>query len=381
MLDKNLYSLMSTSEVADASSIETMDFVLNLEVLNYCAHHCDGCFVRRKNDLLDIDLDVALEIARDMDKQGMRFREIILSPTDIFSAKNSLEILEDPRLHQLLSIHPKTRITTTAMFENLDWQNWLDVWAVLDNPEYFRSDMIMEFLVPINPEKILAHDEEYYAQFQRALNFMRFETPKEVDWSFVINVHYDPLITQNYDELTRIAREEFNTTIEFLPSFFRTGNDMFIRDHLEQWRTFLREVITDDNMADTMLTIADKNHNGLNTVVINYRRGKMYLSPFIYEQILYEYPELEIKELNADAVMEKVAAEIIGQLAYSVETTECYGCDYMMSCTGRNVLSFMEIKGIKDCVFPKDVLDRYNAYGVDPRTERVKRCESKTTSE
>ena len=42
MLDKNLYKLMSTSEVANASDIDSMDFVLNLEVLNWCAHHCEG---------------------------------------------------------------------------------------------------------------------------------------------------------------------------------------------------------------------------------------------------------------------------------------------------------------------------------------------------
>lgn len=381
MLDNNLFELMSTSEVANAADIETMDFVLNLEVLNGCAHHCNGCFVRRKNQLLDVDLDTALELALSMNKTGLRFREIILSPTDIFSATNSLEVLEDPRLHELLAIHPKTRITTTAMFEDLDWENWLAVWALLDNPDYFRSDMIMEFLVPINPEKILEGDEKYYADFQRALDFMRYETPKEVDWSFVVNVQYDPLIAENYDELTRIAREEFNTTIEFLPSFFRTGNDMLIKDHLAQWRTFLRDVVNEDNVGHTMLTIADKNHNGLNTIVVNYRRGSLYISPFIYEQILYEYPELKVDGFGANAVMDKVEELIVKQVQYAPQTTECVGCDYMMSCVGRNVLSFMEIKGIKDCVFPKDVLDRYNAYGIDPRADRVKRCESKTTTE
>lgn len=380
MLDKNLYELMSTSEVAEAADIETMDFVLNLEVLNGCAHHCNGCFVRRKNNLLDVDLDTALDLAGSMDRAGLRFREIILGPTDIFSATNSLEILEDPRLHQLLSIHPKTRITTTAMFEDMSWDNWLAVWEVLDNPEYFRSDMILEFLVPINPEKILARDEVYYEQFRMALGYMRHETPKEVDWSFVINVQYDPMIAENYDELTRIAREEFNTTIEFLPSFFRTGNDILIGDHLNQWKRLLREVITDDNIGHTMLTIADKNHNGLNTVVVNYRRGNLYVSPFIYEQILYEYDELKVEGHSASAVMSKVGELFKQQLQYAPKTTECENCDYMMSCVGRNVLSFMEIKGIKDCVFPKDVLDRYSAYGIDPRTDRVKRCESKTIS-
>lgn len=372
---------MSRSEVADASDIQTMDFVLNLEVLNYCAHHCEGCFVRRKNDLLDVDLDVAVKLAKSMDRMNLKFREVIISPTDLFSAKNSLDILQDPRFHTLMNIQSKTRITTTAMFENLDWDNWLAVWEVLDNEDYFRSDMIMEFLVPINPEKVLSRDPEYFAQFKKALDFMKYETPKEVDWSFVINVHYDPLIAQNYDEITKIAREEFNTTIEFLPSFFRTGSDKYIENHLNEWKTFLREVVGDHNLSEIMLTIADKNHNSFNTIVTNYRRGKLYISPFIYEQILYEYPELEVDGFTADSLIRKTQELTTDQYKYMKHTTECSTCDYASTCVGRNVLSFMEIKGIKDCIFPKDVLDMYHNSGVSPLTERVQRCASKTTLE
>lgn len=371
---------MSQSEVSSVQDIDSMDFVLNLEVLNYCAHHCEGCFVRRKNDLLDVDLNVALELAHEMDKVGLRFREVILSPTDIFSATNSIEMLEDKRFQRLLKIHPKTRITTTAMFEDLDWDKWMAVWNVLDNENYFRSDMIMEFLVPMNPEKILSRDPVYYAQFKKALDYMKYETPKEVDWSFVINVQYDPMIAENYDELTRIAREEFNTTIEFLPSFFRTGSDKFITDHLAQWKQFLEEVITDDNFTDTMLTIADKNHNSLNTIVMNYRRGALYVSPFIYEQILYEYPHLKVDGFAARDVFIKGHELLIEQFKYAPQTTECQSCAYLGTCVGRNVLSFMEIKGIKDCIYPKSVLDRYLGSNIDPRSTRIQRCASKTTS-
>ena len=241
--------------------------------------------------------------------------------------------------------------------------------------------MIMEFLVPINPEKVLSGDTWYYEQFQRALDYMRNETPKEVDWSFVINVHYDPLIAENYPELIQIAKEKFNTTIEFLPSFFRTGSDKFITSHLAQWDVFLREVVTDETYKDTMLTIADKNHNGFNTIVTNYRRGKLYISPFIYEQILYEYPDLAVNGFSAQDVFDKNQELLAKQFQYAPRTNECQDCGYLSTCIGRNVLSFMEIKGIKDCIYPKDVLDRYLSTSVDPRSVRIQRCASKTISE
>ena len=352
---------MSTSEVSDMKQVDTMDFVLNLEVLNACAHHCEGCFVNRRNKLITTDLDTALSLASEMDEKGMRFREVILSPTDLFSADNAVEVLSDPKFHQLLDIHPKTRITTTAMFEDMDWDKWLAVWKVLDNEEFFRPNMIMEFLVPINPKKILAADPEYLAQFNRALDFMKNNTPKEVDWSFVINVHYDSIIADNYDEITRIAKEDFNTAIEFLPSFFRTGNDASITKHLAEWSSFLREVINEDNYRNTMLTIADKNHNSFNTIVINYKKGDLYISPFIYEQILYTYPGLRVDGVTAAAVIAKNSELLADQFKYATYTDNCMGCNYLSTCIGRNVLSFMEIKDETSCIYPKEILELYNA--------------------
>lgn len=373
-IDKDLYKLQSTPNVAAGWDEQTMDFVLNLEVLNYCAHNCPGCFVRRKNSMLDVSMPTAVRLAQDMAEKGLRFREIVLSPTDIFSAKNSLEVLDDPYLHDLLRINPKTRITTTAMFQDMDWDNFLAVFGLLDDPKKFRENMILEFLVPMDVEKVLARDSEYFAQFDRAIGFLENETPKEVDWSFVVNVHYDPELFRHYDVLTEIAREEFNTVIEFLPSFFRTGSDRFVTHHLQIWRDFLREVVNEGNYRDIMLTIADLNHNALNTVVVNYRRGELFISPFIYEQILFEYPELMVDNFEADKVLEKVQELTLRQYQYAPKTTECSSCAYLQTCIGRNVLSFMEIKGLKDCIYPKEILDLYHQNGVDPRSPRVKRC-------
>lgn len=370
---------MSNSEVADAKDIDSMDFVLNLEVLNQCAHHCTGCFVRRKNNLEDVDLDKALALAKDMDSKGLRFREVIISPTDIFSATNSLDILDNPAFQELMSIHPKTRITTTAMFENMNWQNFKDVFAILDDPTKFKSDMILEFLVPMNTEKVINRDEIYLAQFKKALKFLAEETPKEVDWSFVVNVHHDPVFMEHFEELTQIAQEEFNTIIEFLPSFFRTGNDSLIEQHLGVWKDFLSTSVTQDNYKDVMLTIADKNHNGFNTIVTNYKKGKLHISPFIYEQITYDYPELTVDGYTAEDVMDKNTDLIIEQYEYSAKTKSCQGCDYLSTCVGRNVLSFMEIKGITDCIYPKDVLDMY--HNQSALSGRVQRCNNRMNEE
>jgi hypothetical protein len=374
-LDAQLHKLMSVSEAADITRVDSMDFVLNLEVLNQCAHACDGCFVRRKNNLEDVDLETALNLAQQMNERGLRFREVILSPTDIFSATNSEEILSDPLFHELMRVHPKTRITTTAMFENLDWERFERIFAILDNPEFFKPDMILEFLVPININKVLLRDPEYVSQFKRVLDYFENETPKEVDWSFVVNVHYDPVLLNTYDKLTEIVKEEYNTIIEFLPSFFRSKNDTLLTNMLDTWKEFVTKVVTTDTLQDITLTIADKNHNGFNTIVTNYKKGSLYISPFVYEQILFEYPEMKVDGFTAEDVLNKNQELIAKQFNYATETTECSGCAYAATCVGRNVLSLMEVKDIKDCVFPKDVLDMFE--GTAALSPRVARCVGK----
>lgn len=373
MIEPDLYTLMSTSEVQDASQMEHMDFVLNLEVLNKCKHHCNGCFVNRRNSIDDVNLNTALSIATELSKQGYRFREVILSPTDIFSCDNALEILRDPAFHELMRIHPKTRITTTAMFENLDTQRFLEIFEVLDNPEFFKKDMIIEFLIPMNAQKMLTSDLAYLEDHRRALHFLKNNTPKIVDWSFVVNVHYDPDFIDNFDELTRIAKEDFDTVIEFLPSFFRTGKNHLIADHLETWKEFLQSAITDDNYTNAMLTIADKHHNSFNTLVLNYRKSELFISPFIYEQIVHSHPKLKVEPATAAAAVERYQESLGEQYLYAVEqATECGSCPYLNTCVGRNVISFMEMNGLKNCIYPKDVLERYdNAASV---SQRVARC-------
>lgn len=369
MIENGLYKLMSTAE----GDGDQLDFVLNLEVLNKCKHSCLGCYVNRRNSVDDVNLQTALEIAQDLSAKGYRFREVILSPTDIFSCDNALDILKDPAFHALMRIHPKTRITTTAMFENMDTARFLEIFDVLDNPDYFAPEMILEFLVPMNVQKMLANDLQYLEDHHRALNFLKHHTPKLVDWSFVVNVHHDQDFISNFDLLTDIAREKFDTIIEFLPSFFRTGKDHLIADSLETWKNFLSEAVTDENYTKVMLTIADKHHNAQNTLVLNYRKNQLYISPFIYEQIVHQHEHLQVRPLTADAAIQRFDDSQIEQYHYAVEKTkECGSCHYLNTCVGRNVISFMDMNNLTNCIYPKEVLDRYDDTAA--LSNRVARC-------
>lgn len=372
MIEDNIYELMSTSEISNISDSSHYDFVINLEVLNGCAHTCTGCFVNRKNAYSALDLEKAYDIAINLSEQGLRFRELIISPTDIFSASNSIELLNNINFQKLLTISDKTRITTTAMFENTDIDTIKSIFDILDGPGY-RSDMILEFLIPMNISKVLSKDKEYFEHHKKIIDFIKNKTTKIVDWSFVINVHDHDLINENFEEITKIVKEDFDGIIEFLPSFFRTGHNNRILEHLDIWKKFLRNTITDTNYKDIMLTIADLNHNAMNTLVLNYKKGDLFISPFIYEQIILNSDAMKISNgITAQHIFDKNTALIIDQYNYTEKTSECEGCQYLNTCIGRNVLSFMESKEITECIYPKDILSLY--HNTNSLPNRISRC-------
>jgi len=373
MIEEDLYEKMSNSEVKTVFDNDKMDFVINLELLNGCAHACTGCFVNRKNEIVATDVKKALKLAQELTEKGLRFREVIISPTDIFSATNTNDILLNDDFQAMLKLNDKTRITTTAMFNGTDLSDVKRVFDILDNPDYFRTNMIMEFLVPMEADKIVADDAEYFNKHMEIINYFKESTPKVVDWSFVVNVHHDDILIDNFEQITDTVRNKYEGIIEFLPSFFRTGNTDLIIKHLGQWKEFLSNTVNRDNYQKLMVTIADLHHNGFNTIVMNYRKGNLYVSPFIYEQILMADEEMLLDDSNVEKLFDKLGELTADQYRYAHKTEECGTCEYFSTCVGRNVLSFMESKGITQCIYPKDVLDLYSKNTT--QSPRLERCQ------
>ena len=44
MIENNFFQKMS---VTNEDNINSMDFVLNLDILNGCVHACDGCYINK----------------------------------------------------------------------------------------------------------------------------------------------------------------------------------------------------------------------------------------------------------------------------------------------------------------------------------------------
>jgi hypothetical protein len=351
-IESNFLHKMSHTNV---DNIESMDFVLNLDLLNGCVHLCDGCYINKskKVDNWKEVLANAYSIASELNAKGLRFRELILGPTDIFSATNTVEILKDETFQKLLKLHEKTRITASCVFDNLNKERFTEIFNVLDNKELYKEEMILEFLVPLHTAKMINKESSYMENNKWALDFFKHKSPKVIDWSYVININNNELLKDNYLDVVKIIKEEFNTILEFNPGFFRSNNNRLIDNKLTYWKSFLQQILEGNHYSKICLTNLDKFHNTANTICLNLIEDEVFFSPFIYEQIIDKSEQFKLKSLEGDYILNRHVELQKEGFHYANKTNECADCSYLTACVGRNVLNFMEVKKKTECLFPE----------------------------
>jgi len=362
MLRKDLYNSHAIGAVSNAEELKIMDFTMNLEILRGCRHTCSGCFVNRVNKVSESELSMALKMAREFSELGLRFKECVISPTDFFSAANTQSILLNPTFQELFKFHNYTNLTCTGYFEKLDISDIERVFDIIDDPKLFRDDMHFEFFVPLNAQKILDADTQYEDNHFKILEWFENNTPRLIDWSFATNIYNDPILINNYAELTTIIRDKYNTIIEFLPSFFRTNDHELIKKSLKIWSDFTSKAFTHENRSKILFTASDLYHAGSNQFTLNFKDNNVYLSPFIYEQILYQNDMMHIKDVSVDGITNKIKELQLQQYKFSEKTNECNDCQFLATCVGRNILSIMEYENINNCIYDRKTLDLFNRF-------------------
>lgn len=366
MLEQDFYKNQSTSEKHDI-----MDLVVSMDILQGCAHTCHGCYVNKENAdaISQVTIDNAYNSAKYFVENGLRFREIFIGATDFFSANNSAEILLNPTLQKMARLrgpgdnaengNPAGEtylgLTATAVFDNIDWDRFRRLFDILDSSAY-REKMTIEFLMPVNIEKILREDTKYIEDHKKVFDFFKNDTPKHVIYSFANNIHNNKWLKKegNYDFCRDFIKRNFDCIMEHNPSFFRSNDQKQIGSAIIAWRDILEEGITANNIRDIHLTAVDKYHNSLNLLGVHYKKDDAFIIPFIYENIFLEHNDLKIQEFkNPENISSAFASLVSDAFKYANQTNECSECEYLATCAGRHVQNVMKVMGEKDCLFPR----------------------------
>jgi hypothetical protein len=355
-VEHNFFNRMSKS---NKDSTGSMGFSLNLDLLTGCAHKCSGCYVNkgRHDENWQRTISRALKVAEGLASKGLKFAEVVLSPTDFFSAANTKEILLYPPFQELFKFHPTTRITTACIFENVNKQRFTELFEILDDASNYRKDMILEFLAPLNTKKMLDRDDQYFADNHWAIDFFQTQSTKVIDWSFVANISNNELLKHNFGAISQTIREEFNTILEFNPGFFRSNNPRIVNRNLDYWKSMMEDVLTDNDYHEFNLVDINHNHSSANLIALHFFGEDVFVSPFIFEQVLDTHEMFRLESLEADYIMANHVDLQTKGFRYANETTDCGNCHMLAACAGRNVLNFMETRGLKECMLPKQYRD------------------------
>lgn len=341
---------------------------LNLELLRGCQFSCKGCFVDKYGALPMTDEWAAgLRKWVDSAQQEANYTPtvVFVGPTDFLSATNTLEVLQDPRVIDVISRFKRFSLQTTC----LDLTNAPAIAEVL-RQHYSHMELEVNFLM--EPEHV---ETEKYLQTIAA---NRDELYRIIDWhipvkSFcIMNVYeYERVKKANiaqllvdYKAMHSRIKELFDTTIDFNFSMSRQHDKLKpgeIKEAVIRVTKMFDQSVNHDTSQFIRFSfgkltdcLIEKHYNFLN--------GKYFVSPLLYDRYAAFVPELQIPFVNF-TVAESEAFEDqlqLDQYQNADQKSECSTCRYLGSCTDRNILKVMDIYGIKDCIIAKDALDAIN---------------------
>lgn len=351
MIKSNLFDRMNYAGEVNWDLDKSNNFYsfMNLDILNGCDFSCHGCFVNKgtNSSNLENDLKIISKIADEINASSLHLEEIALGPTDFFSAKNTLDVIKHPDFKRLFK-NPDTKfVMLSTLKAGPD-----EIREKLEVLEKYVGHLDIDLLIATDMDEFLT-DPNYITNMKTKWKVLE-ESGLEFDPAFQINIHPANLIKYDAENLTRLAqiiKTEFDTILEFNPSILRIKHQKQ-KENLHFWMQTIKENFK-KNADGFTYTMLNKGHSGMNNMVINFRNGNFYICPFIYENVFsYENTYLVPKKGEEYTLTDLTDAKedfFVKQMQFSERTTSCVGCEFLVSCSYKNVLTFMEANNIKDC--------------------------------
>lgn len=328
-----------------------------VEFLTNCEHSCRGCFVNKGNTpYTSQDLDLLETLASEVNDAGMLFDELVVGPVDFFGAANSKQLLREPKLQRFMAKHkPIFAIPTTLNCSDQTIIDFIDMFNELYPHEY----MEFEIQVVVHPKKFNVENQEYLELLKHKIRLFDAMTARVC---YTIQINIQKLTNISLHTMSLLAMDQFNTIIDYNPSFFRSHNPRTIKTMVRHWNTELERQVTPENRLDIQMVIADWTHGGHNYSNWIISEGNVYISPFIHENVADTTDAFLVPhhgQYTVDDLLNASAASKVRQFHFADETDECSDCKYLDTCVSRHVLYYMEQYGITSCMLPKKVLDLY----------------------
>ena len=348
------------------------DVLIQMEVLAGCDHGCLGCFVDKN---IDPDMNQAIinrakELADGVQRTGLNLREFVIGPTDFFTAENTKAVLNNSAVQDIMREHTGARIAAPAKFDKVSMEKLKEIFAVLDDEDKYRRDMIIEFIMPIGRVSEMLDDDDYYDEVMKKVEFFKNDTPKQMDWSWTLqasNVVGKKIDKETYNRIIDKSVNEYETIVEMNPAFSRARNQLIKRNNLFAWNNFLGKVIDEKNASETVMSMANLYCNSINfvglTVVPGENGPTTHLNVMLHEQAFFlENKNLDVTGLSLEEILQRKNELVLKGINKSSQVKDCSDCQFAIACANRLVFEAQDSLNVNGCVMNKEVLDLYNPY-------------------
>ena len=281
---------------------------LQLEILSGCAFNCEGCHVDRnsENKTTDRMYRVAYEFVNNLNPFS-----IVIGSTDIFTASNSLSVLRDIRLTELIKRFDRLVVNSTMVKPNME------VLQAIRN--LGMKEVQINVVIPEN-KKV---SERYNEIVSGKIDEVKALFPELVIHP-QLNLS-ENLVVENYEDLNNFYLRHYNQGVDFNLSFARTSNDP---DQYRRALRWLRDVTSttraseDGSMVNQHIDVVSP-HDSLERAIIFYE-GQFYQIPIVYEDFIQARPKYRFEDY--DDYQKKYDELVIEQFGYSSLTDECMNC-------------------------------------------------------
>lgn len=322
-----------------------MTFNLALEFLNKCEFHCSGCYVNRRNNFSDQDLQNIKKIGEELSSiEGAELNEVIVGPTDFFATENVEILFEKPEFLGLFEHFQAITITSTLMSDPRKVAEMMEK-TLHKLPPHIH----LELFVSLDIERLIYEDILYLQNLENNLRLL-----SHANILFIFNMYKHPLF-EKYADIAKMVNERFNSHLKMNPSFFRGKKSELIKRELGGWKTTIEKAANTD-LSGVLMNVADDYFGGNTYVSLSYKQNKLYVSPCFYDYVFEEHPVFEIEDLSVESIFNKLDNLTKSQYQFAESTAECSDCPLLSSCVSKKVLTTMEQHEITECLMPKDII-------------------------
>lgn len=338
------------------------DFNLTLELLKGCGFSCSDCAVDKSHiptDATESDTDRILALVTDLKGQGFRPFEFTIGPTDLSSASNGMQVLDDPLVRGLSEHFGSMVITLTLLSER-------GLKEIAERIDLLMAGKKLRVIVPITVNNL---SNQKYVGFLRQRMLLLKGYLQRVDLYaayLTINMFRDNI--EQFDASQHRAAKAIDlgvrTTVEYSFAHSRGGFENILRQ--EQFKRDLykfTQVIAecDESFSGQLL------HDPFDGIELGYRDDKLYYIPVVMEKFpvfdnFFEVP----RPWSGDGVVAFKEEQYHTNLVTFTDHDTCGDCCHVSTCTHGDLHTTMRYLNINHCPLGlKNRLDLIRTYGKD----------------